>query len=94
MSVAGGSGNVGVEEGFTRDRKNDRSSRYGLLEGRHSTPSGDNHVNLEPHELGSDFRDTFTASLAPAKFDYERAPLDPAQLSQPLCKGRCPGTPG
>ena len=51
---------------------------------------GENDVDVEPDQLGRDFREALGASLAPAVLDHDGAALDPAKLAQPLQKGGDP----
>ena len=48
------------------------------------------HIDLEPDEIGGDLGKSLAVSLGPAIFDREIAPLAPAQLTQSLDKGRGP----
>src|SRR6185436_4140044 len=46
----------------------------------------DDNTDLQPDELGHDFREAFAAPLSPAILDRDRAALDPTEFAQPLHK--------
>src|SRR5262245_4503198 len=72
-------------------REHDWDQRCRLLgrERRESVVRND-HIDLEPDELGGDLGKSLAASLGPAILDREIAALAPAQLTQSLDKGGGP----
>jgi hypothetical protein len=62
--------------------------RFGALQ-----HGAEDDIHLEPDEFGREFGKSLAASLRPAILDRDRAPLDPAELAQPLHKGGGPLAP-
>jgi len=66
------------------------ASAYSFCSNDERGPRGDNHINLEAHELRNDLGGALAASLSPAVHDCYGAILDPAEFAQSLHKGRGP----
>ena len=50
-------------------------------------PSRDDHVNLEPDQLGREFRQALGLPLGGPELDDEVLALDVAELAKPLAEG-------
>jgi len=92
--VAAGSAQAVDQPGLDRIAREDHDDRDGLrrgLRGQRGRARGrDDHVHLEPDQIGGEGGQPLDVALGPAVLDLQVLPIDPAELAQAAQEGSQP----